>query len=287
MTTAVLVYNPAAGRFSLSEKRLKLLLENLDRYGIRGEAAMTRPSQDPSTWLNLKDTDLLIVYGGDGTLHGVIGQAVKWKVPVALLPAGTTNVLARELGIPRDPEQALSLVERRKLQKIHLGKSNGKYFHLMAGIGFDGYVISQMNQPVKKILGIGAYWLAAAAAVLRYPFPPFELKMEGEVHQGTFAVIGNTRYYGGEFLVTPRASVKESCLDVCLFTGRRRWRYLSYFLGVLSGKHLRYHDVIYRKVQRVEVLSDNSVPIQMDGELIGHGPMEFVSSSESLEVVVP
>jgi len=287
MTSAVLVYNPAAGRFPLSEKRLKALLENLDRYGIRAEAAMTRPLQEPSTWLNLKDTDLLIVYGGDGTLHGVIEQAVKWKVPVALLPAGTTNVLARELGIPRDPEQALSLVGRRKLQKIHLGQANGKYFHLMAGIGFDGYVISRMNQPMKKVLGIGAYWLAAAIAILRYPLPPFELKIEGEVHQGTFAVIGNARYYGGEFLVTPRASVKESCLDVCLFTGRQRWRYLSYLLGILSGKHLHYHDVIYRKVQHVELSGDSSVPIQMDGELIGHGPMEFISSSEGLEVVVP
>ena len=77
MTSAVLVYNPVAGRFPLSEKRLQALLENLDRYGIRGEAAMTRPSQDPSTWLNLENTDLLIVYGGDGTLHGVLGQAVK------------------------------------------------------------------------------------------------------------------------------------------------------------------------------------------------------------------
>ena len=89
---ALLLYNPAAGRFPLSEKRLNALLKTLNDYGIRAETAMTQPSQE--TLLNLENKDLLIVYGGDGTLHEAIPEAVKWQVPVALLPAGTTNVLA-------------------------------------------------------------------------------------------------------------------------------------------------------------------------------------------------
>jgi len=287
MSNALLLYNPAAGRFPLSEKRLKALLRNLYRYGIRAETAITQPSQDVSAGLNLENKDLLIVYGGDGTLHKVIPEAVRWKIPVALLPAGTTNVLARELGIPRDPERALSLVPRRKLQKIHLGWAKGRYFHLMAGIGFDGEVISRTGQHMKKALGMGAYWLAAQVALLKYPMTPFELSWEGEVHQGTFAVIGNARNYGGELHFTPKASVQENCLDVCLFTSRKRWRYLLYLWGVLSGRHLRYPDVLYRKVQHVKVSSDRPVHIQMDGELIGQTPMEFSSSSETMEVLVP
>ncbi len=301
---ALLLYNPAAGRFPLSEKRLKALLKTLYHYGIRAETASTRPSQEASAGLNLENKDLLIVYGGDGTLHEVIPEAVKWQIPVALLPAGTTNVLARELGIPRDPERALSLVPRRKLQQIHLGwgdrgpapgalspisssQTKRHYFHLMAGIGFDGEVISRTGQKMKKTLGMGAYWLVAHVALLKYPMTPFELSWEGEVHQGTFAVIGNARNYGGELQLTPKASVQENCLDVCLFTSRQRWRYLLYLWGVLSGRHLRYPDVLYRKVQYLKVSSDRPVPIQMDGELIGQSPMEFSSSSESLQMVVP
>jgi len=289
MSTALLLYNPAAGRFPLSEKRLKTLLRTLYDYGIRAETAITQPSQETS--LNLENKDLLIVYGGDGTLHEAIPEAVKWQVPVALLPAGTTNVLARELGIPRDPERALSLVPQRKLQKIHLGRGDrgqaGRYFHLMAGIGFDGDVISRTGQHLKKALGMAAYWLGAHVSLLKYPMTSFELSLEGEIHQGTFAVIGNARNYGGELHLTPKASVLENCLDVCLFTSRQRWRYLLYLWGVLSGRHLRYPDVLYRKVQRLKVSSDRPVPIQMDGELIGQSPMEFSSSSESLQVVVP
>ncbi len=298
MSTALLLYNPAAGRFPLSEKRLKALLKTLYDYGIRAETAITQPSQETS--LNLENKDLLIIYGGDGTLHEAIPEAVKWQVPVALLPAGTTNVLARELGIPRDPERALSLVPRRKLQRIHLGQgdwgqaredlspiSRRRYFHLMAGIGFDGDVISRTGQHVKKALGMTAYWLAAHISLLKYPMTPFELSLEGEVHQGTFAVIGNARKYGGELHLTPKASVQENCLDVCLFTSQQRWRYLLYLWGVLSGRHLSYPDVLYRKVQHLKVSSDRPVPIQMDGELIGHSPMEFSSCREGLEVVVP
>ena len=287
MTNAVFLYNPAAGRFPLSEKRQKGFVEYLYCYGIRSEVVMSRPSPDPAAWLNLENKDLLIVYGGDGTLHQVIGEVVKWKLPVALLPAGTTNVLARELRIPRDPERALELVVRRKLRRIHLGQANGEYFHLMAGIGLDGDVISRLRETTKKSFGIGAYWLATAASLLKYPFPPFELDLEGDVYQGTFAVIGNARSYGGQLLITPQASLGENCLDVCLFTGRGRGRYLAYILAAISGRHLRYPDVIYRKVQHVRVSADPSIPIQMDGELVGHGSMEFSSYREGIEVVVP
>ena len=155
MSNALLLYNPAAGRFSLSEKRLKSLLKTLYDCGIRAETAITQPSRDASLELNLENKDLLIVYGGDGTLHQVIPEAVRWQIPVALLPAGTTNVLARELGIPRDPERAMSLVPRGKLRKIHLGQAKGRYFHLMAGIGFDSDVISRMGQHMKQTLGMG------------------------------------------------------------------------------------------------------------------------------------
>ncbi len=304
MSNALFLYNPAAGRFPLSEKRLKALLKTLYDYGIRAETAMTQPSQGTS--LNLENKDLLIVYGGDGTLHEVIPEALKWQVPVALLPAGTTNVLARELGIPRNPERALSLIPQRKLQKIHLGQASlwgdrgqgpgglpptspqaGRYFHLMAGIGFDGDVISRTGHRMKKVLGMAAYWLAAHESFLKCPMTPFELNLEGEVHQGTFAVIGNARHYGGELHLTPEASVRENCLDVCLFTSQQKWRYLLYLWGILSGRHLRYPDVLYRKVQHLKVSSDRPVPIQMDGELIGQSPMEFWSSSESLQMVVP
>jgi YegS/Rv2252/BmrU family lipid kinase len=235
----------------------------------------------------LQGKDLLIVYGGDGTFHQAMSEVVKQRVPVALLPAGTTNVLAQELKIPRDPERALPLVIRRKLKRIYLGQGNGEYFHLMAGIGLDGDAISRVKIPLKQALGMNAYYLAIAISLLKYPMRPFNVDLEGETHRGTFAVIGNTRSYGGHLLVTPEASLEENSLDVCLFTGSGRGRYLAYILGTVSGRHIHYPDVLYRKVRHVSISADPSIPIQMDGDLVGHGSIEFSSCGEGIEVVVP
>ncbi len=287
MISAVFLYNPAAGRFPLSERRRNGLLEYLYCNGIRCEVVSSRPARDPNPWLDLRNKDLLIVYGGDGTLHQAMGEVVKQKVPVALLPAGTTNVLARELKIPRDPERALAMVVRRKTRRIYLGQGNGEYFHLMAGIGLDGDVISRIKTNLKQVLGMGAYYWATAISLLKYPMRPFDVDLEGETHRGTFAVIGNTRNYGGHLLVTPEARLEESLLDVCLFKGGGRGRYLSYILGTISGRHIHYPDVLYRKVRHVSISADPSVPVQMDGDLVGHGSIEFSSHGEGIEVVVP
>ena len=254
MISAVFLYNPAAGRFPLSERRRNGLVEYLYCNGIQCEVVSSRPARDPAPWLDLKNKDLLIVYGGDGTLHQAMSEVVKQKVPVALLPAGTTNVLARELKIPRDPERALSVVVRRKTRRIYLGQGNGEYFHLMAGIGLDGDVISRIRTTLKQVLGMGAYYWATAISLLKYPMRPFDVDLEGETHRGTFAVIGNTRNYGGHLLVTPEARLEENSLDVCLFKGGGRGRYLSYILGTISGRHIHYPDVLYRKVESGEHL---------------------------------
>jgi len=287
MISAVFLYNPAAGRFPLSERRRNSLVEYLYCNGIRCEVVASRPSGDPASWLDLKGRDLLIVYGGDGTLHQAMSEVVEQKVPVALLPAGTTNVLARELKIPRDPERALSVVVRRKLRRIYLGQGNGEYFHLMAGIGLDGDALSRIKTSLKHTLGMGAYYLATAISLLKYPMRPFEVELEGETHRGTFAVIGNARSYAGHLLVTPGARLEENSLDVCLFTGCSRIRYLAYILGTISGRHIHYPDVLYRKVRQVSISADPSIPVQMDGDLIGHGSIEFSSYGEGIEVVVP
>ncbi|MEE8348824.1 MAG: diacylglycerol kinase family protein [Acidobacteriota bacterium] len=287
MISAVFLYNPAAGRFPLSERRRKALLEYLYCNGIRCDVASSHPSREPSTWLNLEHKDLLIVYGGDGTLHQVMSEVVKWKVPVALLPAGTTNVLARELKIPRDPERALSLVVRRNFKRIYLGQGNGEYFHLMAGVGLDGDAISRITHTLKQAMGMGAYYLATAISLMKYPMRSFEVDLEGEIHQGTFAVIGNTRSYGGHLLVTPEASLEENSLDVCLFKGSGRGRYLAYVLGTISGRHIHFPDVLYRRVRHLSITADSSIPVQMDGDLVGHGSIEFSSYGEGIEVAVP
>jgi len=287
MVRAVLLYNPAAGRLPLSERRLKRVREILYIGGITADLIVSDPHRDPSLWLNLEGRDLLIVYGGDGTLHQVMPEVVGRGIPVGLLPAGTANVLARELGIPADLERALTVVGRQKRRRICLGQSGPHYFHLMAGVGFDGCVLSNLSLPLKRRVGIAAYWLATAIGLLRCPLTRFEVRVDGESLHGSFAVISNVSRYGGPLKVTPFARPEEASLDVCVLTSCQRWRLVGFVLGVVTGRHLGRPDVLYRKAVRVELEAGNDVPVQMDGEVIGFGSMQFEVAREGLEVIVP
>ena len=206
---------------------------------------------------------------------------------MAILPAGTANVLARELSIPRDPDRALRLLRGGRRTRIRLGKSGQNYFHLMAGIGLDSHIIDQISPGLKRRFGVGSYWLAGLRALRNLPLQPFEIYLDDRPVEATFAVISNSRYYGGHLLLTPAADVTEDCLDVCLFTSRDRSRYLSYLLGALTGRHVRLSYVHYLKAREISVRGEAYIPVQMDGEVMGTLPMDFEVARRSVEVFVP
>jgi len=286
-TKALLVYNPVAGRSALAESRLKQLSEKLAAVGIVAELHVVHPDRGAEMAQKLREKSLLIICGGDGTIHNVLPDAVNAKVPVGILPAGTANVLARELDIPTSMDGAIQILGKGRTRLMRLGKANGRYFHLMAGIGADGYIINQVGLSLKRFLGVAAFYLTAISKFWSYKLRPFQVDLGHSSHTATFAVISNARYYGGHLLLTPHASVFDDMLDVCLFTSTNHIRFLSYLWGSLKGNHLTYYDVIYEKVRRIEVSGDQSVHVQLDGEVAGHLPMKIVSDEGRLEVVVP
>ncbi len=287
MKRALLFYNPQAGRISLSPRRLRKLIESIHALGLEVSAVPSRAEPGALSGENLVDQDVLIVHGGDGTIHEALEPALDHQIPIALLPAGTANVLARELGIPRDPARALRLLRQGKRTRICLGKSGGRYFHVMAGVGLDSHIIDQTSGGLKRCFGMGSYWLAGLSAFRRIPLRPFEVLLDDCPYKATFAVISNARHYGGHLLVAPAANVSEECLDVCLFTSTNRKRYVVYLLGSLIGKHIELSDVHYRKARRIRALGESNIPVQMDGEVVGNLPMDFEVAGRSIELFVP
>jgi len=287
MTDAILFYNPAAGRSPLSGKRLNALLERLLQAGIRCEPVMSEPGCGSSaSSLDLRNKGLLLVYGGDGTIHQAIQQVAAHPVRMALLPAGTANVLARELGIPLDPEQAIDVIKRGYVRRIYLGQSEDRYFHLMAGVGLDAYIIQAVGPRLKKALGVGAYWVAGLLAFRRYPLTEFEIELDGHPYTGTFAVVANARNYGGGLHIAARADLGDPCLDVCLFTSRHKSRFFRYLSAAFKGAHVSYPDVVYRKVSSVRIHGPK-LPVQMDGEVVGQIPASLSVWKPGLEIYAP
>jgi len=240
----------------------------------------------------LNKIDRIVVAGGDGTINEVINGLLSSEdpetreIPISIIPTGTANVLAKELGIPEDIDGAVHRLISGSARKISLGRINGRYFSLMTGIGFDGEtVLGVKNDFIKKISGKLAHVVSGLKVLINYS--PASIKIitpEKEIH-GYFAVIGNAKCYGGFYYVTPDASVTENILDLCVVKGRTRLDLLRFIIGVLRQKHIGTRDVEYVKASELEVTSDSRVHLQIDGEYFGTLPVKIGVVRDAISIV--
>ena len=287
MTEALLFYNPIAGRRPLYKERLEQLVECFRREGVACTAVASIPGASACPAVDLAGKELVIVYGGDGTIHQALQFVVPAGLRLAILPAGTVNVLARELGLPRSLDEALAVAVRGRAKRIRLGESGGRYFHLMAGIGLDGVVIENVSRRLKGRIGVGAYWVSGLISFWKYRLDPFPVILDGIRYDATFAVVANARNYGGSLILAPSANLEDPYLVVCLFHGRRRRRYIRYLLTAFKGTHVRLPDVTCLKVRTVEVPATRDLPVQMDGDVVGRLPVSIRVYDPGVHVIVP
>ncbi|MDH4027594.1 MAG: diacylglycerol kinase family lipid kinase [Nitrospirota bacterium] len=287
---ASLVVNPAAGgRAHRSINRIETLL----REQVSLTTFITRKKGDAFSFAKaVKGADRIIVAGGDGTINEVINgllssddETIK-NVPLAIIPLGTANVLAAEVGIPRDLEKAAVLSINGTAKKIALGRMNGRYFSLMSGIGFDGEtVFGVKNGLLKRLTGKGAYIAAGIRTLRKYPPALIRVKTSEGEFTGYTAVVSNVRCYGGDFHIAPRASVTEPLLDICIFRGKTRKDLLRFIYGVMRKEHLGYHDVVYVKSPAAEVSSEGEVHVQVDGDYYGMLPVKIEVVKDAVGLV--
>ena len=285
-----LVVNPVAGKRAY---RSIHEIETVLRKKASLNTYITQKKGDASIFAkDIRDTDRIIVAGGDGTINEVINgvrnspnQHLK-DVPVALIPIGTTNVLAKEVGIPEKIEEAADLALTGRAHKISLGRINGRYFTLMAGIGFDGEtVLGVKNNLVKRISGKAVHILSGLKVLMKYNPPPITIKTGKGVLTGFTAVVCNARNYGGFFYITPEASLTEPVLDICVFKGSKRKDLLRFVTGVLTKTHLKSPDVLFDKFKEIEITSSGTVHVQIDGEYFGTLPVSIDVVKDAVSLV--
>ena len=288
---AALIYNPAARRLRWrSAHKLQAVVEYIRSFGI---AVEVRPTAEPNHATSLaqsalqKSCDLIIACGGDGTVNEVIRGMAGSRVPLMVIPAGTANVLAREIGLPLGWVESAGLLRTGLIRRIALGRVGSRPFLLMAGIGVDAGVLRALNGGLKALLGQGAFWIAGLQQLLGYSFPQFEVQVEGESRRATFALISRVRNYGGGFQIAGQADLFSEAFQVCLFQSGNRWRYPYYFWNVLRGRHDRLPDVLQLHTCSVLVNGSREIGVQIDGELIGGLPQSVTIQPDALSLLVP
>jgi len=290
---AVIVCNPAAGRQQAAEG-IGRASDVLVRAGWTIDVEMSTGRGDATRIArNAVESrvDAVIAAGGDGTINEAIQALAGSETALGYLPYGTVNIWARELGIPLDPAAAAQTFVEGQAKQIDLGQANGRYFLLMAGLGFDGEVVRREHalDRYKRRFGVLPYVAAGASALWQYRGADVELRYDGLIRrvQALMLVVGNTRLYGGFFRFTPRAVANDGWLDLCIIKGKGLLAVVRQSLPLLLARTITHADVELIRVRDLTVRAERSLPLQLDGEPVGETPVTFGIAPRTLRVIVP
>jgi YegS/Rv2252/BmrU family lipid kinase len=241
-----------------------------------------------------RGADLILAAGGDGTINEVVNGMVHSTVPLGILPAGTANVLANELGIGKTMLQAAESLESCVKERIALGLlggdagRNARYFLMMAGVGLDAAIVYDLNLGLKEKIGKAAYWISGFSKLGRR-LPEFTVVIDGKVSRVSFALLSRVRNYGGDLSIAPTISLLDDEFEVVLFEGSSSFQYLKYMIGVVARRLQGMRGVtILRACDAVfSVPQDPRIHVQLDGEYAGELPARFEIVPDALTLLVP
>jgi diacylglycerol kinase (ATP) len=293
---AILISNPKTGRYGSRRLRpIEQTVSQLKSLGVDVELKLTsRPHEatEIASRAARNGSSDVFVAGGDGTINEVIQGLAGTKARLGIIPRGTANVLARELGLPLDEQEAALVAARGHSRRIHLGLATdetnnvGRYFALMAGIGLDASIVRHVRPRLKKRIGKGAFWISGLSHLASWRPHPFTLEIEGREYTATFAAIGKAPRYGGDLAITPGARLDEPEFEVCIIETSNRFRYLRLLSYAVRAGMPRDNPAV-RFIKTEKVLARGNAPVQLDGELVGELPMRFEIAPHSLEVIAP
>lgn len=233
--------------------------------------------------------DAVIAVGGDGTVNEVINGMAGSDTAMAVIPAGTANVWAHEVRMPRHPAAVARLLDQGVVRQIDLGVMNGRYFLLMASLGVDSIVVSAIPPWAKRTFGRFAYVTQGFREAVTFPAVPARVRVDGEVMEVDLlmVVVGNTRSYGGVLKITNLAIADDGQLDMVVYNGSGVGRTFNYMARTFIGRHVRAPGATYRSARVIEIDTAVPLPVQVDGDLAGQTPARFGIAPGALRVIVP
>ena len=285
MSTILVIINPSA-----RSERARELCRKIEHLSSRAYVRITNGPGEARALAEeaaAEGCGCVVAAGGDGTINEVVNGLAGSKTALGLLPLGTMNVFATELGLPvGNLKKCWEIIERGHSRPVDLLRANDHYFVQLAGIGFDAQIVTATSFDFKKMFGPLSYIISATQIASNKP-PKLTVRGGGATREGSFVLIGNGRYYGGPFVVFKEAKVDDGLLDVLIFKNLGYLDIVRYFQAIMLGNHTALSDVEYFQAAQVRVTSGEAVPVEVDGDVIGKLPITFKVSSKGLRVMVP
>lgn len=320
---AELIYNPHGGQVVVRHA-LEDVIAFLSQCGWN---VTWRETSKPGEATRLarsatqKGAEVVIAAGGDGTINEVVNGLVNTDAVLGVLPAGTTNVWAMQMGIPAlnpmlPSTTVVKLVAGLQEHTTHplpanyyrkvlmgaaqvlveghtvavdTGEVSGRYFLLWAGIGLDAAITERISLSEKRTLGSLAYLLPALRTVYHYTSTDVILNLDGKVIETStpLIIVSNIQLYGGGFAIGAKARVNDAKLDVCIFKGEGIFTFVQHALNVLSSQHLKDPNMEYYQCREIAIESASALPVHVDGEPFTRTPVIIRTVPSALKVIVP
>jgi diacylglycerol kinase (ATP) len=233
--------------------------------------------------------DAVVAAGGDGTINEALKGLVGLSVPLGIIPVGTANVLAAELGIPGDARNIAKIIQAGFRKTVYAGEIESKQgvqrFQLMASVGLDAQVVNTVNPRVKKHLGKFSYVLRSLLMWARGCKTQYRVEANDASYEAAWVVVAKGRYYGGRFVCAPEARLDEAEFQLCLCARRGRWHALRYAVALAQGRLHRLSDVTLLKTNEVSISGPVGEPVQADGDCLATLPVTIRVSENPVELL--
>lgn len=287
----LIVLNPAAGH----ARR-----QHIDRIAAELKAAgaavvdihETRGPGDAITALPALagNYDVVVAAGGDGTVNEVLnGLREHPALTLGIIPCGTTNVLATELGLPTAATGIAAVLAAGHTRNIHPGTVNDRRFGMMVGVGYDAWVVAGVDAALKKKIGKLAYVLSMLRELRRFGHRRYRLELDGVPYEAGSAVLTLGQHYAGSYILARHARIDQPDMDVVLVQTRSALSFLLMLfalpLGLAAG--LPFMKTVKARSARISLADGGSEALQADGDMAGSLPATVTVHTNAVRVLVP
>jgi diacylglycerol kinase (ATP) len=287
----LIIFNPVAGR-----RRAHLLWRVLDvlaANGVRLDLAETHRAghaQALALEAARRGEPMVVAAGGDGTIAEVANGLMGSAASLGVIPLGTANVLAHELGLSFAPRSVAAALAFGRTCTLWPGQANGvdevRLFVQMLGVGFDAHVVHNLPYPLKKMMGKGAYVLQSIRELGRYKFPKIRMRIDDIETEAASVIISKGRFYGGRFRLASDAVPGSPGFSVVLFDWSGPCSTMMYGAALPFNLLGRAPGVRHVRAQRIDFLQNEHVPAQTDGDSAGCAPLWVGDAPGPIRVVV-
>jgi diacylglycerol kinase (ATP) len=292
----LIILNPSSGQHEADATR-DLLERRLRSAGVTYETRVTQGAGDAMRWAEAaagEEFDLVVAAGGDGTVMEAMSGLIRSKaeVPLAQIPVGTANLLARALEIPAEVEDAVETIFSGRTERLDVGylPKQDRYFALVAGCGYDARLIADATRELKDKLGFGAYLITGTKNLFRLRRAHIELTVDGQrrlFRANTVMIVNIGQLGDASIQLGANIHPHDGKLDVIVATSASVLGALRILFRILTGRFEGHSDLHYLSVERVSITAKPPLPTQVDGEALGTTPLEAHAVPRGALLLVP